>query len=226
LLASAETIVVSIGLHRIPDRVVPYPLPIPLVHPLIADPRICIFAQRDGKDTRELLVKLGLGQIKVIGLKKLEKKYKPFEMRRKLAGSYHLFACEASLQHHLRRILGKSFFARSKYPTEVQLDGTLPKQIEALRTATFLKPSRGVTWTIKVGSSSLAPKDLAENAINAINASVAKVPGKWTNIRGLHLKSETSVALPIYSALPPVGLEIEGTSMPIVPTTRIDPRAV
>ena len=226
LMATVETIVVTMGLHQIPDNVSPYPIAIPVPHPLNADPRICLFAEQDGKAAKELLSKLGLSSIKVIGETKLRRKYKPYEMRRKLVGSYHLFACEAALQGKLRGALGKIFFTRNKYPTEVTLDGSLGKQIEALRTSTFMKPSNGVNWTIKVGLSTMEAKELAENAINAINGVVAKVPGQWTNIRGLHLKSERSIALPIYTALPEVGLEIEGASASVVSKNRVDPLAV
>ena len=79
---------------------------------------------------------------------------------------------------------------------------------------------------MKVGNTDQEPKALAENIINAINAAVKNaVTGHWKNIRGLHIKTETSISLPIYSAVAEVGLQIENVSVPVVPKSRIDPDA-
>ncbi|KAK9138059.1 hypothetical protein Sjap_008653 [Stephania japonica] len=36
------------------------------------------------------------------------------------------------------------------------------------------------------------------------------VPKKWANVRAIHLKAAESVALPVYQAVPAIGLRIEG----------------
>ena len=88
----------------------------------------------------------------------------------------------------------------------------------------FFQPTTGTTWVMKVGNTDQEPKALAENIINAINAAVkSAVSGHWKNIRALHIKTETSISLPIYAAVPDVGLKIENSSVPVVPKTRVDP---
>jgi ribosome biogenesis protein UTP30 len=51
--------------------------------------------------------------------------------------------------------------------------------------------------------------DLAENVMETIRGVVSKIPGKWTNIQSIHIKTSNSTALPVYNALPPHPLEEE-----------------
>jgi ribosome biogenesis protein UTP30 len=132
-------------------------------------------------------------------------------MRRKLAGSYDFFLCEEGIVNPLRTVLGKSFFHKKKFPAPISLKNDVKAAVSAATNGTFLTQSNGTTWVVKVGTSGFSAKDLAENVINLVNYMVSKViVGKWANVRALHIKSESSVALPIYSAVAEVGLKIEG----------------
>ena len=63
--------------------------------------------------------------------------------------------------------------------------------------------------SIKIGLTSQTPEQIAENIMYSINYIVDKVPGKWKNIQRLSIKTNKSVALPIYSSLPEEAKKIE-----------------
>ena len=241
LLPEDETVLVVLALNRIPDAVSLYPLPVPLTHPLQAEPRLCLFVAGDGSAGKAALERAGVAGVKVMGLDKLRKKYKPFEMRRKLAGSYDSFLCDAALQDQLRSVLGKSFIHKKKFPLAVDLAGDLARQVREVRGGTLLHQSAGTTWAIKVwtgaviclehlshvpkvGSAGWEARALAENAVTAVAGAVARhVAGGWRNVRAVHVKSESSLALPVYDAVPPAGLTVPGASAPRVPRRRAAP---
>jgi ribosome biogenesis protein UTP30 len=155
----------------------------------------------------------------------LRRKYKPFEMRRKLAGSHDVFLCDREIQPQLLSVLGKSFFHKNKFPFAIDLTGDVAAQVSSAKSSTLLHQSAGTTWVIKIGSTSWDARKLAENAITASNNAIAKcVAGRWQNIRGIHIKSDTSVALPVYDQLAPIGLHVEGASVPSISKKRADPR--
>jgi ribosome biogenesis protein UTP30 len=216
LLGSDESMLVMLSLHRIPDALSPFPFAVPLAHPLLDAPKICLFGAGDGADLKAAVAKAGLKDLKVIGINKLRRKYKPYEMRRKLAGSHDLFLCDSQIQPQLLSVLGKSFFHKSKFPLGVDVSGDVAKQIAEARTSTLLRQSAGTTWVVKIGGTGWDARKLAENAITAANNAVAKcVTGKWENIRAIHVKSDTSIALPVFEQLAPVGFQLEGATAPV-----------
>ncbi len=220
LVSDDEAVLAVLSLHRIPDALSPFPLPVPLAHPLLAASRLCLLAAADGAAAKASLAASSssspaLAATKVLGIDKLRRKYKPFEMRRKLAGSYDLFLCDAAIQPQLISVLGKSFFHKNKFPLAIDMTKDLSAQLSAAQNSTLLRQSAGTTWVIKIGNTGWDARHLAENAVTAVNNAVAKgVAGKWTNIRAIHIKSDTSISLPVYEQLAPVGLQVEGASVP------------
>jgi ribosome biogenesis protein UTP30 len=55
--------------------------------------------------------------------------------------------------------------------------------------------------SIKVGKMSQKPSQIAENIITAIPAIAKAIPGGWDNIQSLHIKTNSSVSLPIWSCV-------------------------
>jgi len=45
---------------------------------------------------------------------------------------------------------------------------------------------------------------VVENILSSIQSIVEHIPRKWKNVQGIHVKTATSVALPLYNQLPPV----------------------
>lgn len=54
----------------------------------------------------------------------------------------------------------------------------------------------------RVGKSSMSQEDCTENIMATVLSALEHIPKKWPNVQALHLKSVTSVALPIYQTLP------------------------
>lgn len=197
----------------------------PLAHPVNSAPRVCLFARGTGREARELLEQRGVSA-KVIGLKKLAKKYAPYEMRRKLVASYDVFLVDASVAPSCIPLCGKIFYARRKMAVPVDLSGDVSAAIGAAANAATLLPTQGVCWNMRVARSSHSADQIADNVISAVNHAVAHhVAGGWRNIQSVHVKTDKSAALPIYAHVPEVGLEVEGASVPLVPAKRVDPSA-
>ena len=69
---------------------------------------------------------------------------------------------------------------------------------------------------IKVGQiSQQSEGELVENVIHAMKVIGRKVPGSWKNIRCFHIKSSSSIALPVYQSSPLTNVRID--EIPDVP---------
>jgi ribosome biogenesis protein UTP30 len=110
----------------------------------------------------------------------------------------------------LPRLLGKSFYASKKAPLAVDFTRAgWPEQVRKVISSTFLYMRTGSCSGIKVGRLDMEEDEIVENVMAAVEAAVEKVPKNWANVRALHLKAVDSVALPIYQAVPEIGLKIE-----------------
>ncbi|VAH49231.1 unnamed protein product [Triticum turgidum subsp. durum] len=63
-----------------------------------------------------------------------------------------------------------------------------------------LRVEAGTCRAVRVGHAAMAPAELVENVVAAVEAAAACVPRKWRNVRALHLKAPESIALPLYAA--------------------------
>ncbi|KAF2279281.1 ribosomal protein L1 [Westerdykella ornata] len=191
-----------------------------------ADVRICLMTadpQRQFKDLvahdsfpADLRAKIG----RVIGVEKLKKKYKTYETRRQLLAEYDLFLADDRIISELPHVLGKTFNAnKSKRPIPVGLTMQLPKdkdgkrkrvvrspdaiakEIESALHSTYVHLSPTATTAIRVGKLSQQPQQIVENIEAVVAALTGKfVPRGWRNVRALHIKGPTTVALPIWLA--------------------------
>ena len=64
--------------------------------------------------------------------------------------------------------------------------------------STFLNASYSA---IKVGKLSQNPSQMVENIVTAIPSIAKAIPGGWDNVQSLHIKTNSSVSLPIWSCL-------------------------
>ena len=75
-------------------------------------------------------------------------------------------------------------------------------QIRKAAAATYAHVGAGTCIHVKVGTSGMEVAKVAENAIAAIDNLVQHVPRKWSNVQSIYMKTNESVALPVYNALP------------------------
>ncbi|CAG8506038.1 7686_t:CDS:2, partial [Paraglomus occultum] len=98
----------------------------PLKHPIYdADAEICLFTKDPQSQYKKLLKEKEVITIdKVIGLKKLRKKFVSPEAKRKLCDNYELFLADDKIIVSLPKLLGKYFFKRKKQAADFCEDGS------------------------------------------------------------------------------------------------------
>lgn len=143
------------------------------------------------------------GVAKIVGLSKLRTKYESHESKRQLCSSYDLFLADERIIPSLPKLIGKSFFKRKKQPIPVDLKATdFPAQVKSAVEATYMVPPSGTCISVRVARSSMAADAIAANTLAALQGVVKHIPKKWANVQAVYLKSNESVALPIYQVLP------------------------
>ena len=143
------------------------------------------------------------GVAKVIGYSKLKSNYKAHEARRRLCASYDLFLSDDRILPLLPKLLGKAFFKKKKQPIPVDL--AREDWGAAVRRATsgaYFFVSAGGCSAVRVARAGQTPEEVAANALAAAEGVAARIPKGWKGIRAMYLKTNASVALPIYTALP------------------------
>merc|ERR1711997_327566 len=75
----------------------------------------------------------------------------------------------------------------------------LSKEVDkALRTTVLPLNNQGTCSMVRIGNTSMKPNHLVDNILQATEILAKKYPGGWKNIRSIHLKTETSMSIPIH----------------------------
>ncbi|KAF9320962.1 hypothetical protein BG000_000544 [Podila horticola] len=192
------------------------PYRIPLKHSIVApDAEVCLFVKDPQKDYKRLLEEKQVKAVnKVIGVSKLRAKYKPYEAKRQLCASYGMFLADARVVTVLPKLLGKSFFLKKKQPIPVDMTkADLKKEIARAIGSTYMHQTTGTCTAVKIGLTSQSAAEITANIEAAIPHIIEKIPRKWKNIQAINLKSNESIALPIFNSLPEEGvtrIDIQG----------------
>ena len=167
----------------------------------LAETSVCVVVKDPQRDVKKRAADAGL-DLKIIGVEKLKKKFVPFEARRELRKAHELLLADDRVVPLLPRLLGSEFFKRNKLPLPVRVTKKdLRAEIEAAVGGAVLRPTKGTCFSFPCASTALSSAQAAENVLAAVNAAVARPPGRWTNIQAVHLRATNSVSLPIYAAL-------------------------
>lgn len=212
------------------------PQRISVPHPLNTSPNttICLITcdpQRTYKDivsSPAFPTALGARITRVIGLTKLQTKFKQYEAQRKLFAEHDIFLADDRIITQLAKALGKTFYktttkrpvpvhiaapppktdgkkiARTKAPRESS-EPTTPKaiaaEIEKAIQCALVNLSPSTNTAVRVGYSSWDAKKLAENVEAVANALIEKfVTKKWRGVKALHIKGPETASLPIWLA--------------------------
>jgi len=210
LFAADEAMWLVLGLKKIPP-VEKKPRKIAIPHTYMSTSEICLISKDPGKVVKQRLEEQGITNIaKVISLTKLRKEHGTFTLKRQLCSTYDMFLCDDRIYHFAVKTLGKEFFKRRKEPVPIRLTyKDWAAEISKSLNCALLRLGHGPCTTVKVGNIDQGEKELTENAIHLMKLIGSKIPGSWKNVKSFHLKSSTSVALPVYQASPLVDIPME-----------------
>ena len=142
----------------------------------------------------------GVDVASVISLRELKVEYKTFEQKTALCHRHEVFLADETILRFLPKFLGKPFYSRKKFPFPINLKSkNLSKDVEkALRTVVLPLGNQGTCSMLRIGNTSMKPNFLVDNILQATEILSKKYPGGWKNIRSIHLKTETSMSIPIH----------------------------
>jgi ribosome biogenesis protein UTP30 len=224
LLGNEESIQVQFTLNRVPEQTSARPIRIEIPHSFhkmkpnnddnentaatsdgAEEVEACLFVKDESKEwVKEMIDKFPshLSCIqKVITLTSLRKKYAQYKDRRELLKKYNLFMADDRILPMLGKSLGKNFFQEKKQPIPVKLTRAeaFPFTIQKCLSSTFMHISAGTCISIKAGNTSMPLIQIVENAAAVVLGVVGHIPRKWANVSAIHIKTATSVALPVYN---------------------------
>ncbi|KAJ3520290.1 hypothetical protein NM688_g9185 [Phlebia brevispora] len=176
---------------------------IPIVHPIV-DPRtsaVCLITKDPQREYKDLLEEKQIRFIsRVVGVEKLKGKFKGFEERRMLLKENDLFLADERVIPLLPGLLGKKFFAAKKQPIPVCLTRKdLKSELERAISSTYFHQNQGTCSSIKVGTLSQQAIHVLANLKAALPAVAKAIKGGWDNIQSLHIKTNSSISLPIWT---------------------------
>ncbi|XP_059180079.1 ribosomal L1 domain-containing protein 1 [Centropristis striata] len=209
-LDETQQISLLFTLWKVPKKAQSIRIPLPHGQRLDTDD-ICLFTRDEPKMTSEqtqrfykkMLEEKGVKNItEIIPYKVLRTEYKPFEAKRRLLGNFDLFLSDDRVRRLLPSHIGKHFYQRKKEPLSVNLQSkNLARDIQRVIQGTSLKvTNRGCCCMARVANASMSADEVTDNIEATVQTVVAKLRTKEPLIKLIHLKSETSVALPIYTS--------------------------
>ncbi|XP_062035796.1 ribosomal L1 domain-containing protein 1 isoform X2 [Lepus europaeus] len=210
LLNENDSLFLMVVLWKIPKKELRVSLPLP--HGIRSDlAEVCLFVKDEPNLTpentesfyRKHLKKHGIKTIsQIIPFRTLKTEYKAYEAKLRLLGSFDFFITDARIRRLLPSHLGRHFYQRKKFPVSVNLLAkNLSKEINDCVSGTVLNISRnGSCSTIRVGHTGMQAQHVVENVIAVTERLSQKLPEKWESVKLLFMKTEKSVALPIFSS--------------------------
>ncbi|KAJ0015748.1 hypothetical protein NQD34_014038 [Periophthalmus magnuspinnatus] len=210
LLDETQQISLLFTLWKIPKTA--QTIRIPLPHGQRSDTdEVCLFTRDEPNMTpdqtqrfyKKLLEQRGVTCIsEVIPFKTLKKEYKPYEAKRRLLGNFDLFLSDDRIRRLLPSHIGKHFYERKKEPLCVDLQSkNLARDIQRLVQGTTLKvTNKGSCCMARVAHSGMTADEVTENIEATVLTVMEKMRTKGPMIKIIHLKSQNSVALPIYTS--------------------------
>ncbi|KAJ1667098.1 proteasome-interacting protein cic1 [Coemansia sp. RSA 1813] len=206
LFADDEEVVhLVISLKKITGKERHKPYRIPLRVPMYRETSsVCLITKGNDNTSVEALKELNIPQIKeVITVLQLKTEYKSYEVRRQLIAQHDLFLTDDRVINSLPEILGVKFFKAKKTPAPVNLLASdVEKEIKKALSCTYYRQGKGTCNAAKIGMTTMAAPELADNIECAMNAIVKCISKGWDNIQSVGIKTGKSLTLPIYNSLP------------------------
>ncbi|EQC33135.1 hypothetical protein SDRG_09122 [Saprolegnia diclina VS20] len=205
LVEDANVFSLIVTRNTVPPKSSLKPILIDLPHSIRADGEACLFVKdADKKRIKEALAQDPVdGLTKVMGIKKLKKHFGQFKDRRELKASFATFLADDRVLPYLKTLLGKTFFDAKKQPRTVDVSAkNVSDPIRRVLAGTAMFVSTGPCFNVKIAHDGLELSQIVDNIIDGTEIIVSYVPKKWKNIKSISIKTNDSMALPIYNALP------------------------
>ncbi|PWA21873.1 hypothetical protein CCH79_00015673 [Gambusia affinis] len=218
LLDDSQPISLLFTLWKIPRQT--QTIRIPLPHGQRPDTHeVCLFTKDEPRMTAEqnqrfykkLLEERGVTNVSevlqelqatIIPLKTLKTEYKPYEAKRRLLGNFDMFLSDERIRRLLPSHLGKHFYKTKKIPISINLQSNnLGRDVQRLVQGTRLTiTNKGCCSMAHVGHANMTADQVTDNVEAAVRTVAAKLRMKGPIMKLIHLKSQSSVALPIYTS--------------------------
>ncbi|XP_063750104.1 ribosomal L1 domain-containing protein 1 [Eleginops maclovinus] len=209
-LDDTQQISLLFTLWKIPKK--PQTIRIPLPHGQRPDTdEVCLFTRDEPNMTsdqtirfyKKLLQEKGVTNIsEVIPYKVLKTEYKPYEAKRRLLGNYDMFLSDDRVRRLLPSHLGKHFYERKREPLCVNLQSkNLARDISRVIQGSSLKvTNKGCCCMARIAHAGMTADEVTENVEAAFQTVSTKLRTKGPVIKLVHIKSQTSVSLPVYTS--------------------------
>lgn len=210
LLDETQQISLLFTLWKIPKKAQSIRIPLPHGQRPDTD-EVCLFTRDEPNMTadqtqrfyKKLLEQKGVKCItEVIPFNTLKKEYKPYEAKRRLLGNFDLFLSDDRIRRLLPSHIGKHFYERKKEPLCVDLQSkSLARDVQRIVQGTVLKvTNKGSCCMARVAHSGMTADEVMDNIEATVQTMMAKIQAKGPLIKVIHLKSQNSIALPIYTS--------------------------
>ena len=90
-------------------------------------------------------------------------------------------------------------FFRIPIPVNLRANDLKKEIARAIKTVTLPLNHHGTCSMVQIGNTSMESSAIAENLIHVNSVLEKRYPGGWKNIRAQHIKTESSIAVPIYT---------------------------
>jgi len=137
---------------------------------------------------------------KIIALDSLNKNYKSHEQRLKLCRSYDLFLADDRIVRLLPNRLGTKFYKKRKFPLSLQLtgEGFAARFQNILESTKWLVTGNGSCSQLTVANYEHTVEEITNNIVDVLSVVAQTCERGWANIRSIDVKTESSIAVPIY----------------------------
>nr|CCA26010.1 conserved hypothetical protein [Albugo laibachii Nc14] len=204
---------------KVPSKASLKPIPIELPHGIRKQSEMCLLVKDTDKDRVKKILKEDPveGLTKVMTLKKLRKNFARFEDRRTLVGAYDLFLADDRILPYLKSPVGKVFIRVKKQPVPVRISrAKFTQNLRAVEKQTFMFVSCGACMNVRIAHLGMSVDEIVENIMIGMQRCASLIGKKWNGIQAIHLKTNESVALPIYYS------PISFTKLPAIPSAKCE----
>lgn len=198
-------IYLQLTLKRVPAKQTNVPIRVPVKNTLYGDDcEICVITKDNHEDIDAYMAAHPVAGItKFLSLKDLHAQYGRHNEKRELLAMYDLFLADERVLPLLPRLLGGKFFEKKKQPAPVKLKAThKDRELKKAMQSTYMFISTGPVMQIRIARCSFSRQETADNINLSINKIVNKIPGKWSNIQSIQVRTADSLSIPLYNSLP------------------------